>query len=729
MIREAVRKAMAVKRLREEIGEYLSDQEKQLVQRAYVFAAKAHEGQFRLSGEEYIEHPVAVARILTELEGDAQTLAAALLHDVVEDTSITLDDIKREFGDDIARLVDGVTKLIRIRFHSRMEEQVSNLRKMFLAMAEDWRVVIIRLADRLHNLRTLDALPLEKQKKTAEETLDIYAPLAHRLGIWRFKWELEDLGFRYLHREEYRQVSQGIVAKRGEREAEAALVISRLESFLERHGIRADVQGRAKNLYSIYRKMQYQGTDLSEIYDLLAARVIVDTVSDCYEVLGLVHTLWKPMPGRFKDYIAMPKPNGYQSLHTTVVGPLGEPFEIQIRTKEMDRTAEYGSAAHWQYKEGKVDKSFDQKMAWLRQLLDWQREMTDAGEFMEALKIDVFNDEVFVFTPKGDVIDLPVGSTPLDFAYRIHTDIGHHCSGAKVNGKLVQLSYKLNTGDIVEILTSRQSSGPSRDWLDIVKTPQARSKIRSFFRKLLREEDVARGKASLEHEVQKLGVRLSDLIDAGALQSLLQKLNYPDAQSVYAAISYGGISPIHITTRLREEALKIDPDLLPKKEEPPRFVARRPKGPEEAVIVKGMSGFLVRLARCCAPVPGDPIIGYITRGRGVTVHRLDCPTLKSLTDTERFVEASWESEIKAYYPVKIVVVGEDRPGLFAAVTSVIADLDSNIINATAKGQSDHTAKITIQFEIHDLNELKKVISEIKQIQGITKVSRAFGKGR
>lgn len=721
---------MAVTKLQDDIGAYLSDQDKQLVQRAYVFAAKAHQGQFRLSGEEYIEHPVAVARILSELEGDAHTLAAALLHDVVEDTDVTIEEIRQEFGVEIARLVDGVTKLSRIQFHSRMEEQVSNLRKMFLAMAEDWRVVVIRLADRMHNLRTLDALPVEKQKQTAEETLDIYAPLAHRLGIWRFKWELEDLGFRYLYPDEYRSLAKQMVAKRSEREAEVAMVISRLQDLLAQHGIQAEIQGRAKNLYSIYRKMKRQDTDISQIFDLLAVRVIVATVSDCYEVLGLAHTLWKPMPGRFKDYIAMPKPNGYQSLHTTVLGPLGQPFEIQIRTREMDRTAEYGSAAHWKYKERRSDQSFDQKMSWLRQLADWQREMTDAGEFMEALKLDLFNDEVFVFTPKGDVIDLPVGSTPLDFAYRIHTDIGHQCVGAKVNGKLVPLSYKLNTGDIVEILTSRQSSGPSRDWLDIVKTSGARSKIRSFFRKQLREEDIARGKATLENEVQqKLDVKLADLIDAGVAGNVLRKLNYPDLQSVYAAISYGGISAVHLTTMLREEAAKTAPDLLPKREEAPKAVPKKPRGPEEAVIVKGMDGMLVRLAQCCSPLSGDPIIGYITRGRGVTIHRLDCPTLLSLTDTERFIEASWKAEVRASYPVEILVEGGDRPGLFAEVTSVIANMGSNITNATARGQPDGIARITIQFETHDLNELKKVVASIRQIEGIMAVKRVFGKER
>ncbi|HHW18887.1 MAG TPA: bifunctional (p)ppGpp synthetase/guanosine-3',5'-bis(diphosphate) 3'-pyrophosphohydrolase [Firmicutes bacterium] len=721
---------MAVVEIEQDIGQYLSDQDKELVRRAYAFASRAHSGQYRLSGEEFIEHPVAVAKILSELEGDAETLAAALLHDVVEDTPVKLEEIRAEFGEEVAKLVDGVTKLSRIQFHSRVEEQVSNLRKMFLAMAEDWRVLVIRLADRLHNLRTLSALPPEKQKRTAEETLEIYAPLAHRLGIWRFKWELEDLAFRYLEPEEYRSLAKRIAAKRSEREAEAAMVIARLKDKLLSAGIQCEVQGRAKNLYSIYRKMRTQGKDLSEIYDLLAVRVIVNNVTDCYEVLGIAHTLWKPMPGRFKDYIAMPKPNGYQSLHTTVVGPLGEPFEIQIRTREMDRTAEYGSAAHWKYKEGgKTDKAFDQKMAWLRQLLDWQREMTDAGEFMEALKIDVFNDEVFVFTPKGDVVDLPVGSTPLDFAYKIHTDIGHHCVGAKVNGKMVPLDYKLNTGDIVEILTSRQSVGPSRDWLEIVKTPQARSKIRAFFKRQLREEDIARGKTALDKEIQKLGLKMSVLEDSNILSNVLEKLNYPDIQNLYAAIAYGGMSPVHVASRIKDEVLRVKPDLLPHKEEATRTFQRKPRGPEEAVIVKGMKDFLVRLAHCCNPVPGDPIIGYITRGRGVTVHRLDCPTIAAYNDKERFIEVTWERAVQASYPVEILIEGQDRPGLFADVTSVIAGLGANILNASARGQADGTARIDITFEIHNLDELQEATSRIRQIKGISRVNRVFGRVR
>lgn len=714
-----------------DIGTYLSPEERQLVRRAYEFASKAHKGQHRLSGEDFIEHPLAVAAIVSEMEGDAPTLAAAILHDVVEDTPVKLENIKAEFGEEVAKLVDGVTKLSRIEFRSRVEEQVSNLRKMFLAMAEDWRVVVIRLADRLHNLRTLDALPLERQKRTAEETLEIYAPLAHRLGIWRLKWELEDLAFRYLHPEEYRSLARRIAAKRSEREEEVNAVIARLKERLAQEGIQCEVFGRAKNLYSIWRKMKAENKDLSEIYDLLAVRIIVSSVSDCYEVLGICHTMWKPVPGRFKDYIAMPKPNGYQSLHTTVVGPFGEPLEIQIRTREMDRTAEYGSAAHWRYKEGDRvrDRDFERKMSWLRQLLEWQREMTDAREFMEALKIDLFNDEVFVFTPKGDVIDLPVGSTPLDFAYKIHTDIGHHCVGAKVNGRIVPLDYKLNTGDIVEILTNRQSAGPSRDWLDIVKTSHARSKIRAFFKRQLREEEIARGKELLDKELQKIGLKLSFLEDEGILGAVIEKLGYPDRESLYAAIAYGGISPFHVVSRLRDEVVKTRPDLLPQKDVIVKEIPRRVRGPEEAVVIKGMKNFLVRLAHCCNPVPGDPIIGYITRGRGVSVHRIDCPSLRGISDKERFIEASWAKAVNASYPAEVTIQGQDRPGLFADVTGVIASMGANILNATARGQPDGTATVDITFEIHNIDEFEQAVNKIRQIKGITSVNRVFGRVR
>ncbi|MGI6632798.1 MAG: RelA/SpoT family protein [Bacillota bacterium] len=712
---------------------YLSNDERALLERAYQFAARAHEGQKRLSGEDYIEHPLAVVSILTELEGDAETLAAAMLHDVVEDTPVKLEEIRSEFGEEIAKLVDGVTKLSRIEFRSHVEEQVSNLRKMFLAMAEDWRVVVIRLADRLHNLRTLDPLPSDRQKATARETLDIYAPLAHRLGIWRLKWELEDLSFKYLMPEEYKSLAKLIQARRQEREASVAAVIERLKERLAKEGIAAEVQGRAKNLYSIERKRRRDGKDLSEIYDLVAVRVIVNTVNDCYEVLGLCHTLWKPVPGRFKDYIAMPKPNGYQSLHTTVVGPGGEPFEVQIRTREMDQTAEYGSAAHWRYKEGAraKDQVFEQKMAWLRQLVEWQREMTDAREFMEALRVDVFNDEVFVFTPKSDVVNLPVGSTPLDFAYRIHTDIGNRCVGAKVNGRIVPLTHKLNTGDIVEILTSKQSTGPSRDWLEIVKTPSARSKIRAFFKRLLREEDIERGEAALERELAKQGLALSAVDDTEVMENVLQKLKYPDTENLYAAIAYGGISPIHVASRLREEAQKLMPDLFPQKEESQKVVHRKPRGPEEAVVIKGMPGILVRLAHCCNPVPGDSIIGYITRGRGVSVHRINCPSLRTYADKERFIEASWmdESESPLSYPVEIWVEGIDRPGLFADVTTAISGIGANILSAAAKRQPDGSATVTSVFETHNLRELEETLARIRQVKGISSVNRVFGRAR
>jgi guanosine-3',5'-bis(diphosphate) 3'-pyrophosphohydrolase len=714
------------------LAPYLSPEDKRLLAKAYAFAEKAHDGQYRLSGEDFVEHPVAVAAILSELEGDAQTLAAAILHDVVEDTSVKLEELRAAFGDEIAKLVDGVTKLSRIEFRSRVEEQVQNLRKMFLAMAEDWRVVVIRLADRLHNLRTLEPLAPEKRRSTAEETLDIYAPLAHRLGIWRLKWELEDLSFKWLEPEEYKSLARQIAARRTERETETAEVISRIKDRITSEGIQCEVTGRAKNLYSIYKKMKNDGKVLDEIYDLLAVRVIVGTVTDCYEVLGICHTIWKPVPGRFKDYVAVPKPNGYQSLHTTVVGPHGEPFEIQIRTREMDRTAEYGSAAHWRYKEGDraKDKLFEQKMSWLRQLLDWQRDMTDASEFMEALKVDVFTDEVFVFTPKGDVVDLPKGSNPLDFAYRIHTDIGHHCVGAKVNGRIVPLSHKLATGDIVEILISRQSLGPSRDWLDIVRTPQARSKIRSFFKKQLREEDIERGEATVKREITKLGLDFAAVEEAGILNKVIDRLGYPDMENLAAAVAYGGISPIHVAQRVRDEVLRTKPELLPQKETPNKQVVRKPRGPEEAVIVKGMSDFLVRLAHCCNPVPGDPIIGYITRGRGVSVHRLDCPSLRDFADKERFIEASWLKADDSAYPVEILIEGHDRPGMFADVTSVIAGVGANILSAKAKGQPDSgAARINTVFEIHNLGELEEVISRIKQVKGVTSVCRVAGRTR
>lgn len=713
------------------IPKYLTPDEQALLMRAYEFAAKAHQGQKRLSGEEFIEHPVAVVFILSELEGDVETLAAAMLHDVVEDTPVRIEEIRAQFGEEIARLVDGVTKLSRIEFRSRFEEQVSNLRKMFLAMAEDWRVVIIRLADRLHNLRTLDSLPADRQRATARETLDIYAPLAHRLGIWRLKWELEDLSFKFLDPEGYKLLAKTIAARRNEREAGVSSVIQRLREKLAREGIAAEVQGRAKNLYSIARKMKNEGKDLSLIYDLIAVRVIVDTVNDCYEVLGLCHTLWRPVPGRFKDYVAMPKPNGYQSLHTTVVGPRGEPFEVQIRTKDMDRTAEYGSAAHWRYKEGgrAKDQVFEQKMSWLRQLVEWQREMTDAKEFMEALRVDVFNDEVFVFTPKGDVVNLPVGSTPLDFAYRIHTDIGNRCVGAKVNGKIVPLTHKLNTGDIVEILTSKQSTGPSRDWLEIVKTPSARSKIRAFFKRQLREEDIERGEAALERELARQGLALSAVSDTQVMHNVLQKMSYPDAENLYAAIAYGGISAIHVASRLREETLKLMPDLIPQKEEPQKKTPRKPRGPEEALMIKGMPGILVRLAHCCNPVPGDPVIGYITRGRGVSVHRMDCPSLRDYADKERFIEASWLDVSEASYPVEIWVEGVDRPGLFADVTTAISGIGANILSAAARREPDGSATVTSVFETHNLQELQETLARIRQVKGINTVSRVFGRVR
>ncbi|MEW5933319.1 MAG: bifunctional (p)ppGpp synthetase/guanosine-3',5'-bis(diphosphate) 3'-pyrophosphohydrolase, partial [Bacillota bacterium] len=537
----------------ERLTAYYPGADLDLVEKAYRFALQAHEGQRRASGECYIFHPLAVALLLTELEMDPVGIAAALLHDVAEDTGVTLAQIESRFGKQVADLVDGVTKLGRLGFASAREAQAENLRKMILAMAQDLRVVIIKLADRLHNMRTLGYLPPEKQRKIADETLEIYAPLAHRLGVWRFKWELEDLSFRYRDPERYRQLVGRVARRREEREAQLARVIEVLRERLAAAGIRADIQGRAKHLWSIHRKMVEQGRDLSDIYDLIAVRVIVDTVPDCYAALGVVHSLWKPVPARFKDFISVPKPNMYQSLHTTVIGPTGEPFEVQIRTWEMHRTAEYGVAAHWRYKEGgrAGDRRFEEKLSWLRQLLEWSRDLRDAQEFMDSLRIDIFSDQVFVFTPKGDVIDLPAGATPLDFAYRVHTEVGHSCVGAKVNGRIVPLDHTLENGDIVEILTSRHSRGPSPDWLQMVRTSGARSKIRAWFKKQRREENIASGRESLDRELRALGLDAREVRPAW-LDELATELNFPAGDDLLAAIGYGAVSAQRVATRLGE---------------------------------------------------------------------------------------------------------------------------------------------------------------------------------
>ena len=717
--------------LLERAGRYLGPADLEWIRRAFEFSKAAHHGQKRASGHDFIEHPLAVALILAELELDVTTLVAALLHDTVEDTDVTLEQVEAEFGPEVALLVDGVTKLNQIEWRTRLEEQAENLRKMFLAMARDIRVVLIKLADRLHNMRTLAVVPREKQIAKSRETLEIFAPLAHRLGMSRIQWELEDLALRYLEPERYRELSERIPRKRAEREELARVIIRTLRAKLAEAGIRADIQGRAKHFYSIYRKMYEQGKDLSQIYDLIAVRVIVDTVKDCYGALGVVHTIWRPLPGRFKDYIATPKSNMYQSLHTTVIGPQGEPFEIQIRTWDMHRTAEYGIAAHWRYKEGgRTDKDFDAKLAWLRQVLEWQNDLGDAREFMESLKIDVFSDEVFVFTPKGDVIDLPAGSTPVDFAYRIHTEIGHHCVGAKVNGRIVPLDYRLKNGDIVEILTNKQSSGPSADWLQFVRTSTARSRIRQWLKKQRRDENLERGRQLLEHELRAHGVPVREAWRKDWLDEVAARYNLPDGEELLVSIGYGGVAAGQVAGRLRDlyrkQAGQEDQGagaLLPAG---PDGDARRirPARAGGGVKVAGLDNVLVRFSRCCNPVPGDAIVGYVTRGRGVSIHRADCTMLKSSPEADRrLIDVSWDQVAGQAFPVAVEITCYDRVGLLSDITAVVADTRRNILAARTRTHRDGTATIDLVVEVQNLEQFDQLRRQLERVRDVIKVER------
>ncbi len=703
----------------EQLGFEPGSPEAQQIADAIHFAVSAHQGQSRASGDPYVAHPLAVASILAELKMDAPTIIAALLHDVVEDTSYTLSDLEARFGSEVAQLVDGVTKLDRLEVRTREEEQAENLRKMLLAMAKDIRVILIKLADRLHNMRTLKHLTADRVQRIARETMDIYAPLANRLGIFRIKWELEDLAFQHLQPHAYQEMKERVAKKRQEREAAVDAVTQELSRRLQSMGMVFEVSGRAKHLYSIYQKMVKQGKDFGEIYDLVAVRVSVESVKDCYAVLGLVHSLWKPVPGRFKDYIAMPKSNLYQSLHTTVIGPTGEPLEVQIRTFEMHHTAEYGIAAHWRYKEGtKEDREFEQKLSWLRQLLEWQRDMRDAREFMETLRVDLFSDEVFVFTPKGDVLDLPAGSTPIDFAYRIHTDVGNHCVGAKVNGRIVPLATALDNGDIVEVLVNRKSPGPSTDWLNIVRTSQAKTRIRQWLRRERRQEHLARGQEILDRELRRASIELS----GDRMADTVRRLGWGTPDELAIGISDGSINPVQAVSRIKEEVTRqMAPVLTPAVPKKPKPVVADP-GSE--VLVRGQRRMLTRLARCCQPVPGDPIIGYLTRGRGVSVHRLGCPNEKELSrDPERIIEVSWdqrEAEM-APHPVELAVYAWDRAGLLADVANVVAD--SNIISAKARGFRDRTAVVNVRLEVKNLTQLTRIIGRLENLAYVQRVDR------
>jgi len=703
-----------------------------LIEKAFRFAIKAHDGQRRESGEEFFLHPYQVAVALAGLGMDSKAVAAGLLHDSVEDAGVTLDQLKSLFGAEVAELVDGVTKLSRIEFRFQEDAQVENLRKMFLAMARDLRVPVIKLADRLHNMRTVGALPPDRRKRMAEETLEILAPLAHRLGIYHLKMELEDLSLRVLHPEVYRDLVLKVAKKRESRDEYTQQVIEMIRERLDQAGIQAEVQGRAKHFYSIYRKMYEQNKDLSQIYDLIAIRIIVGTVRDCYGALGTVHTLWKPLPGRFKDYIAMPKSNMYQSLHTTVIGPDGEPFEMQIRTKEMHQTAEYGIAAHWIYKEGKgEDREFQSKLAAIRQALEEGRDLVDAQDYLESIKGDLFGDKVYVFTPKGDVLDLPLTATPIDFAYAVHTEVGHRCIGAKVNGRIVPLSYHLRNGDMVEILTGRQHQ-PSRDWLNIVATTGARSKIRNWFKREKREDNIIRGQDLLEKEARRQGADPEELLAADLLKPVAAKFGYSDVDELFAAVGFGGFTASNIINRLQEEDRKLRKqqekqlsvaELVAQELAPAPVVKPSASPPPFGVRVRGEPNMLVRFARCCNPLPGDAIIGYITRGRGVTVHRIGCPNM-SHAETGRQVEVTWDRSLDSTFPVGIEVRGVDRPGLFRDVTNVIGDTRTNIQSATAGSNREGHAIIEMVLGIRSQEHLQHLMRRIERVRDVYEVRRA-----
>ncbi|KUO94830.1 RelA/SpoT family protein [Ferroacidibacillus organovorans] len=746
---------------------YLNESERALLTRAYYYAALQHDGQKRSSGADYITHPLAVAEILADLHLDARTLAAALLHDVVEDTKVTDEELANQFGGEIRSLVDGVTKLKRLRFESREQQQAENLRKMFLAMAKDVRVALIRLADRLHNMRTLKYRPPEKQRKTAEETLEIFAPLAHRLGLSTIKWELEDISLRYLDPSYYYRIAHFMDKKREARETYVQKVIDDLRSKLAELSVHADLGGRAKHIYSIYRKMTELHKEFNEIYDLFAVRVIVDSVKDCYAVLGIVHTMWKPVPGRFKDYIAMPKANLYQSLHTTVIGPNGEPVEIQIRTWEMHRTAEYGIAAHWIYKEqGYAEKASDkgtervsvekvasdkgkdptrvdpndpsgsiaQKLAWFREMVEWQQDFRDAQEFMETLKVDLFSDEVFVFTPKGQVIELPAGSCPIDFAYRIHTDVGNRCVGAKVNGRIVTLDTRLRTGDIVEILTSKLSYGPSQDWLKIAQSSQARAKIRMWFKRERRDENVEKGRELLEREIAKHKLDPHTVI-AAHLSEAMTKFNFSRPDDLFAAVGHGALSAAQIMTRILDRMRKEEEVIdsigeLPvtplvadrEREQKKRGQSKTPIG----VHVRGIDNLLIRFSKCCNPVPGDEIVGFVTRGRGVSVHRTDCPNVLAMVEEgNRIIEVEWDNTAGQAYNVDIEVTALDRRGLINEVMNAVVETRTDITAVTGKADSRKMATIHLSIAIRNTEHLKAVVDRIKRVKDIYAVRRVI----
>ncbi|WP_159722607.1 RelA/SpoT family protein [Enterococcus sp. CSURQ0835] len=722
------------------VATYMGEKHVAFVKKAYEYAANAHSEQVRQSGEPYIIHPIQVAGILADLHMDPHTVATGFLHDVVEDTEVTLEDLRQEFGSDVASLVDGVTKLGKIKYKSHEEQLAENHRKMLLAMAQDLRVIMVKLADRLHNMRTLKYLRDDKQRRIARETLEIYAPLADRLGMSRIKWELEDTALRYLNPKQYYRIVHLMQTKREERVAYVNEAVEEIKAATKELGISGDIYGRPKHIYSIYRKMRDQKKQFDEIYDLLAIRVIVDSIKDCYAVLGAIHTKWKPMPGRFKDYIAMPKANMYQSLHTTIIGPKGNPVEVQIRTHEMHEVAEFGVAAHWAYKEGKTEKQEEtqdnKQLDWFREILELQDESYDASEFMEGVKGDIFSDKVYVFTPKGDVTELPKGSGPLDFAYSIHTDVGNKTTGAKVNGKMVQLDYKLKNGDIIEILTSPNSFGPSRDWLKMVKTSKARNKIKRFFKTQDRAENITKGHESVNKCITDLGYSPKEVLTKERLQDAMTKFNFHSEDDLFATIGFGELSALTFANRLtekerREERNRKKQEAVdeminhPQKKEPEKIKVRH----EGGIVIQGVENLLIRISHCCNPVPGDDIVGYITKGRGISIHRTDCPNITKQKGIEdRLIEVEWEdtSNTKQEYDATLEIYGFNRDGLLNDVLNIVSGMTKKLVSVEAKPTKDKLAMITLTFKIQNLSHLYSIVDKIKTVRDVYSVKRTKG---
>jgi len=717
-------------------AEYMNESHVAFVQKACDFAREAHRGQMRKSGEEYFIHPTQVAAILADLKLDPQTIATGFLHDVVEDTEYILDDIEREFSKTVAILVDGVTKLGKIKYQSHEEQQAENHRKMLLAMAKDLRIIMVKLADRLHNMRTLKFHKPEKQRIIANETLEIYAPLAHRLGMNRIKWELEDTSLRYLNPQQYYRIVHLMNSKRDEREAYITDTIDKIKDSINELEIEADINGRPKHIYSIFRKMKDQKKQFNEIYDLLAIRVIVHSIKDCYAVLGAIHTKWKPMPGRFKDYIAMPKANMYQSLHTTVIGTHGSPVEIQIRTLEMHQVAEYGVAAHWAYKEGVTKKIEPDKMQhqidWFRDLIDLQDDSRNASEFVESVKEDIFKDKVYVFTPKGDVVELPSGAGPLDFAYNIHTEIGNKTIGAKVNGKIVPLNYKFQNGDIIEVLTSPNSFGPSRDWINLVSTSKAKNKIKRYFKLQDRDEHVIKGKEQLEKQLLEMEFAPKEYLTKMGIKDVLNRFNVNSEDDLYAAIGFGELSAFIVANRLTEKVRRekdrikaeqqMDTIEQKTKKDNPKMKIRH----EGGVVIQGVDNLLIRISHCCNPVPGDEIVGYITKGRGISVHRKDCPNIKSSVESNiRLIEVEWEDTgvSNIDYETELTVEGYNRSGLLNEILHVVNTMTKNLSNINGKVDQNKIAVITLKIGIQNLSQLDKIVDKIKNIPDVYTVRR------